>query len=131
MTDSRKRLGDFIQQGAGSKLLAAFFDGKMESEVKNMTTPKNIKIPLMIVLIDLMDAYYYADVFDEERYTAIRQKYSDYDIACGLTDRLFWALNPNDKTREKWVTRDAGWDVRIYDADYKCVYKAHEKLPAK
>jgi len=93
------------------------------------------KPPFTIAIIDLIDAYHYADVFDEERYAWLgHQAYAEYvvyDIVMALSDRLFWALNPDAKTQEDWIEWESGYDVRIYDADSSCVYKAHEKLAEK
>lgn len=91
------------------------------------------KPPYKLAIIDLLDAYHYADVFDDERYAWFGwqeyAKYTDYDMLVALADRLFWAFNPNAKTQAEWYKWDAGHDVRIYDADNCCLYKAHEKLP--
>src|SRR3989344_7492114 len=91
------------------------------------------KSPFTIAIIDLIDAYHYADVFDEERYAWLgRQeyaKYTNYDMVVGLSDRLFFALNPSAKTQEDWIKWDSGFDVRVYNANHACVYMAHEKLP--
>ncbi len=94
-----------------------------------METIKEHKAPYTLVILDLMDAYHYADVFDNERYKVLANDYSDFEVCVAVADRLFWALNPEDKTQKEWYYLDKGWDVRIYDADSRCVYKAHEKLP--
>ncbi|MGD0576732.1 MAG: hypothetical protein ABSA74_01520 [Candidatus Staskawiczbacteria bacterium] len=102
----------------------------METIKKELATP-----PFVIAIIDLIDAYHYADVFDRERYAWLGwqkyAQYTDYDMVVKLADRLFWAFNPSAKTQPEWYEWDAGYDVRIYDKDMKCVYKAHEKLPEK
>lgn len=85
-----------------------------------------------IAIIDLLDAYHYADVFDDWRYawlTGGHAPFTDLDKAIALADRLFTALNPDAKTQPEWYKWDAGYDVRIYDNDFKSVYKAHTKLP--
>ena len=91
------------------------------------------KPPFIIAIIDLIDAYHYADFFDEERYAWLGwQKYADYidyEVVVSLADRLFWALNPTAKTQKDWTEWEAGYDIRIYDDNKQCVYKAHEKLP--
>lgn len=92
-------------------------------------TVTNGKPPYTVVIIDLFDAYAYADVFDAERYAFVGKNYTDLDKCIGLADRLFSALNPDATTQAEWTEWDAGHDVRIYDADFKCLYKAHEKLP--
>jgi len=83
-----------------------------------------------VVIIDLLDAYPYADVFDENRYAIVGRNYSSLALAQGLADRLFEALNPNADSLTKWEEIE-GHDVRIYDGNMKCVYKAHQKLQAK
>ncbi|MCX6720335.1 MAG: hypothetical protein NTW11_00830 [Candidatus Staskawiczbacteria bacterium] len=91
--------------------------------------------PFVLAIIDLIDVYHYADVFDQERYAWIGwQKYAKYaecDTLIKLADRLFWAFNPSAKTQEDWIKWDSGYDVRVYDANMACVYAAHEKLPEK
>lgn len=91
--------------------------------------------PYVIAIIDLFDCYHYADIVDKDRYAWIGwqdyAKYVDFDVVIGMADRLFWALNPSAKTQAEWYEWDAGFDVRIYDKNYACVYKAHEKLPEK
>lgn len=88
-----------------------------------------------IAIIDLIDAYHYADIVDEERYAWVGWRgavvYPDYGKIVELADRLFWALNPDKKTQEEWCELDDGYDVRVYDKNMSCVYKAHEKLPVK
>ena len=96
------------------------------------TEKENIKPPFTLAIIDLFDAYHYADVVDGWRYAWLTGGYApvqDYDIIVATADRLFWALNPEAKTQFEWYELDAGYDVRVYDADSKCVYKAHAKLP--
>lgn len=83
-----------------------------------------------VAIIDLFDAYHYADVFDEERYAFIGRNYSDLGKCIELADRLFKALNPKASTQEEWVEWEAGHDVHIYTDKFRCVYKAHTKLPA-
>ncbi len=77
----------------------------------------------------MFDAYHYADAFDPERYAIIGSNYENLEMAIALADRLFSALNYGDKTQADWIKWQAGHDVRIFDAEGACVYKAHEKLP--
>lgn len=90
---------------------------------------ENPKVPLTVAIIDLLDVDHYADVFDKERYAIVGNNYVGIEKAIELADRLFAALNPEAKTQAEWVEWEAGHDVRIYDFDKNCVYKAHEKLP--
>lgn len=94
-----------------------------------MENSEEIKMPLTVTVIDMFDAYHYADVFDAERYAIIGKNYTNLEKATVLADRLFIALNFGDKTQTDWIKWEAGHDVRIYDADNNCIYKAHEKLP--
>jgi len=87
----------------------------------------------IIAIIDLFpDAYHFADIFEEEwRYTWLTggpYPYNDYDSVIAKADNLFWALNLIAETQEQWVEKGI-YDVRVYDNDHSCVYKAHEKLP--
>lgn len=104
-----------------------------EARLIEIRKKKQAVPPFVIAIIDLIDAYHYADVFDEERYAWLGvqeyAKYVDYDAVVKLSDRLFSALNPGKETQEKWYELDDGYDVRVYDKNMKCVYKAHEKLP--
>ncbi len=82
-----------------------------------------------VAIIDLLDAYHYADIFDDERYAIVGNNFASYAGSVELADRLFTALNPCKKNQSEWIEWDDGWDVRIYDKNSRCVYKAHEKLP--
>ena len=81
----------------------------------------------------MIDAYHYADFFEDSRYAWFGwqdyAQYTKYDIVLALADRLFWAFNPDAKTQADWTKWEAGYDVRIYDAESNCLYKAHTKLP--
>ncbi len=87
------------------------------------------KMLLTVTIIDMFDAYHYADVFDAERYAVVGKNYTNLEKAIALADRLFSALNFGDKTQADWIKWEAGHDVRIYDDKNTCIYKAHEKLP--
>ena len=105
-----------------------------QAKNKAMETVKdNTKPPFKLAIIDLFDAYHYADFFEYDwRYAWLTGGYApiqDYDKITAMADRLFWALNPDAKTQKEWYKWEAGYDVRVYDADLDCVYKAHEKLP--
>ena len=52
-------------------------------------------MPFTVVVIDLLDAYHYADIFDDERYAIIGKNFINYNGCVKLADRLFAALNPN------------------------------------
>jgi len=56
--------------------------------------------------------------------------YNNYEIVVAMVDRLFWAFNPSSKTQEEWIDKGTH-DVRIYDNEHSCVYRACEELPKK
>ncbi len=100
--------------------------------MKTMKVNNSKGLPFTVMIIDLLDAYHYADFFeDEKRYCVVGDNFTKYNGCVKLANRLFWALNPKDKTQEDWIKWDDGWDVRVYDKEYNCVYKAHEILPEK
>lgn len=87
------------------------------------------QFPLSVITIDVYDAYALADVFDEERrYAVIARDFASLEKSIEMADRLFAALNPNVKTLDEWVESDSGFDVRVYDKAYHCMYKAHTTL---
>ncbi len=94
-----------------------------------MTDNEKFKSPYSIAIIDLLDAYHYADVFEDDRFAVIARNFIDLDKSIALADRLFRALNPDSKSQEEWCEYDDGFDVRIYDSEAQCAYKAHERLP--
>jgi len=97
------------------------------------TIPKEqAKPPFRIVILDLLDAMHYADVFDDVRYgyvPNINNDFTNLDRCITITDQIFAALNPKPKTQEEWYRYDEGWDVRVYDSEHACVYAGHQKLP--
>ena len=102
----------------------------METVKKELAVP-----PFKLLILDLFDAYHYADIVEGDwRYAWLTGGYApinNYEKVVTLADRVFWAFNPNAKTQEEWYHWDAGYDVRVYDKDMNCVYKAHEKLPVE
>ncbi len=94
---------------------------------------ENITPPFKLLILDLFEAYHYADIVEGDwRYAWLTfGPYPFTDPPIKLADRLFVALNLDVKTQAEWYEWDAGFDVRIYDAENDCVYKAHEKLPEK
>lgn len=105
------------------------------SLIKEENKKEEFTPPYKIAIIDLFDCYHYADIVSQDRYSWLGWQdyanYVSYDGIVELSDRLFWALNPEASTQEEWYEWDAGYDVRVYDKNNNCVYKAHEKLPKK
>jgi len=82
------------------------------------------KPPYTVVLLDAMDAYYYADVMDKMEEVA---KEKDLDKAIALADTLFVEKNQGWESLKAMNELDAGYDVRVYDGMFSCVYAAHTK----
>lgn len=84
----------------------------------------NYHPPFSIVIIDAMDCYYYADIFDNmEKYSVI----DDYNKAIIIADALFIEKNKKWETLDEMNSCDGGYDVRIYDSKNSCVYAVHTK----
>ena len=118
-----------VSYRSGAEPLADYKAKSME------TKPENSTPPFKLLILDLFDAFHYADVVEGDwRYawlTGGPWPMTRLEGVIGYADRLFWARKPNAKTQYQWCELDAGYDVRIYDAENRCVYKAHEKLPEK
>src|SRR3989344_1709311 len=82
------------------------------------------KPPYTVVLLDAMDAYYYADVMDKMEEVA---KEEDLGKAIALADALFVTKNHGWESLKAMNELDAGYDVRVYDSTSSCVYAAHTK----
>lgn len=111
-----------------ARMDAAFGDPEQEVVPAFGQKSQQGKAPYTVVIIDLLDAYVHADVFDNDRYAFVGKNYTDLGYCIALADRLFSALNPKATTQPEWSEQDAGHDVRIYDADFECLYKGHEKF---
>jgi hypothetical protein len=82
------------------------------------------KPPFTIVLLDAMDAYYYADVMDKMEEVG---KEEDLGKAIAVADALFVLKNKGWESLQAMNELDAGYDVRVYDSTFSCVYAAHTK----
>lgn len=131
--DLEKELKGLGELETLAKLRLAEATKKSIEEQNNKT--QGLVPPFKLLILDLFDAYHYADVFEGDwRYAWLTggfAPYVDFDIVLGLANRLFAALNPNKNTQPEWYEMDAGYDVWIFDKTEKCVYKAHTKLPEK
>lgn len=88
--------------------------------------------PYKLAIIDLFDAYHYADAFEDWRYAWLTGGHAPITIidkAKGLADRLFKALNPTATTQPEWYEWDAGYDVWVFGNNDEVIYKAHTLLP--
>ncbi|MCL4387191.1 hypothetical protein M1307_02205 [Patescibacteria group bacterium] len=82
-------------------------------------------LPYKVVLLDATDAYYYADVMDNmEEFATIE----NFNVAKDLADALFVIKNYKWESLEAMNELDAGFDVRVYDSKFSCVYAAHESF---
>lgn len=82
------------------------------------------KPPFIVVLLDAMDAYYYADVMDKMEEVT---KTETYEKAVAIADALFVVKNYGWESLQAMNDVDGGYDVRVYDSTMSCVYAAHTK----
>ncbi|MDO8569238.1 MAG: hypothetical protein Q7R89_00390 [bacterium] len=80
--------------------------------------------PFSVVLLDAMDAYYYADVMDKMEEVT---KVETYEKAVAIADALFVVKNHGWESLQAMNDVDGGYDVRVYDSTMSCVYAAHAK----
>ena len=82
------------------------------------------KPPFIIVLMDMMDAYYYADVVDKMEEVG---KEEDLGKAIAIADALFVLKNKGWESLQAMNDVDGGYDVRVFDSTMSCVYAAHTR----
>ncbi|MBI5401065.1 MAG: HD domain-containing protein [Candidatus Yonathbacteria bacterium] len=82
------------------------------------------KPPFTVVLLDAMDAYYYADVMEKMEEVA---RVETYEKAVAIADALFVVKNHGWESLQAMNGVDGGYDVRVYDSTMACVYAAHTK----
>lgn len=92
--------------------------------------PKSYKPSYKVVLMDALDAYYYADIYDDGRMT-LYATLDDLNKAKALADALFVVKNYRWESLEAMNELDSGWDVRVFDANNSTVYAAHERFKDK
>lgn len=86
------------------------------------------KTPFTVALLDATDAYYYADIMENMEPF---DKFEDIKKAIVVADALFVLKNYKWESLKEMNHLDAGYDVRIYDSNWSCVYAAHEKYKDK
>ncbi len=89
---------------------------------------KEFKAPFKVILMDAIDAYYYADIYDDlygEPRMFLFDELQDFGVAKALANALFVVKNYKWKSLADMNELDSGWDVQIRDADYKLAYRAH------
>jgi hypothetical protein len=80
--------------------------------------------PYSVVILDATDAYYYADVMENmEEYARVE----DFGKAIALADALFVVKNYRWDSLAAMNDVDGGYDVRVYDSTFSCVYAAHTR----
>lgn len=86
------------------------------------------KAPFTIVLFDAWDAYYYADLIDD-MYEI--DKLENLEVAKALAIALFISKNYKWESFKEMIDKDGGYDVRIYDGNFSCIFAAHERFKDK
>lgn len=86
------------------------------------------KPPFSVVILDAMDAYYYADVMEK---MDLFDKIEDYKKAVDVANALFVVKNYKWKSLDEMNDCDGGFDVRVYDSNNSCVYAAHTNFLKK
>lgn len=86
--------------------------------------------PFTIVIIDAVDADYFADLFDEDRMEPISTQES-FAKAKAIADALFVLKNNEFDSFEEMIEEDSGIDIRVYNGDHDCVYAAHQTFMDK
>ena len=89
---------------------------------------RTYKPPFKVVLLDAMDAYYYADVMGSME---VITECDTYKQAIVIADAYFVVNNYGWKSLAAMNDLDAGYDVRVYDMTPSCVYAAHQKYEKK
>jgi hypothetical protein len=88
------------------------------------TNKSTYKPPYSVVLLDAMDAYYYADIMGKMKEVATLE---DYGKAVALADAMFVTENYAWESLQAMNRVDGGYDVRVYDSTHSCVYAAHTR----
>lgn len=86
------------------------------------------KKPYTVTILDATDAYYYADVMD---IMMPFDTFDDLEKAKTVSDAIFVIKNYKWESLQAMNELDAGFDVRIYDGNFSCVYISHEKFKDK
>lgn len=86
------------------------------------------KPPYRVVILDAMDAFYYADIMDNmEEFDTVES----LKMAKKLADSLFIIKNYKWESLSAMNDCDGDYDIRVYDQSYSCVYAAHSKYVSK
>ena len=91
---------------------------------------KTYKAPYQVVVMDALDAYYYADIYDDGRMT-LYATLEDLKKVKALADAIFVVKNYRFESLADMNELDSGWDVRVFDSDSTCVHAAHQTFQKK
>lgn len=86
--------------------------------------------PYEVIIFDMLDAFYWADVVEKmELFDTI----DDLGRARAVADALFVLKHYkfNYKSLQEMNELDDGYDVRVFDKNFSCVYAAHTKFKDK
>ena len=83
-----------------------------------------------IVIADMMDHYYYADLIDEEDMEVYVASES-LELAKKIANDLFISKNYMWESLKAMNELDGGYDIWIYNQNLKKVYRAHEAFKDK
>ena len=86
--------------------------------------------PFLIRIMDAFDCNFYADIFDGGESEDFA-KADNFELAKTIADALFITKNFMFENLASMNEMDAGFDIRVYDANHSCVYAAHEKFKKK
>ena len=93
-----------------------------------MTTVIKPNPPFRVILMDAIDAYYYADLYDDlkgEPRMFLFDTVENEKVAKQLADALFVVKNYKWESLEPMNELDSGWDVQVRDANSKVVHRGH------
>ncbi len=82
-----------------------------------------------LIKIDLLDTFIYADVFDEEAYTLIKES-ENLEEVLELAIEGFRLINPSFKTYQDWAkgAEDGGYEIEIFGDEYKSLFRGSMML---
>ncbi len=77
-----------------------------------------------LVKIDLLDAFIYADIFDDEAYTLVKES-EDIEELLDLAIERFKIANPSFKDYKDWErdAEDGGYEIEIMNDDFDSLFR--------
>lgn len=89
---------------------------------------KSFVPPYKVIILDATDAFYYADIMES---VEIFDTINNLIQAKKIADALFIVKNYKWDSLDQMNECDGGYDVRVYDINYSCVYAAHTQFKDK